>query len=55
MKIREVFEYEVETDDINKVFTVNNYVKCVDDMSCPFWDGYYHPNITDHKFEIIND
>lgn len=53
MKIREVFEYEVETDDINKVFTINNYVNCVGDMTTPFWDGYCPPDIIDHKFEII--
>lgn len=53
MKIRETFEYEVETDDINQVFKISDYVNCVDDMTCPFWDGYCPPSITDHKFEII--
>lgn len=54
MKIIEVFEYEVETDDINQVFKINDYVECVNDMCCPFWDGYCPPNIIDHKFEIID-
>ena len=35
MKIREVFEYEVETDDINQVFKINDYVNCVNDMILP--------------------
>ena len=53
MKIREVFEYEVETNNMDEVFRIKDYVDCVDDMCCPFWDGYIHPDITKHNLEII--
>jgi hypothetical protein len=53
MKIREVFEYEVDTDDMNEVFTIKDYVECVDDMTCPFWDGMIAPDIINHDLEII--
>lgn len=53
MKIREVFEYEVETDNFDDVFRIKDYVDCVDDMPCPFWDGCCPPNITSHTLEII--
>ena len=55
MKIREVFEYEVDTDDVNEVFFIKNYVDCVDDMCTPFWDGYKHPDIKKHTCVRIED
>ena len=54
MKIREVFEYEVDTDDIKEVFTIKDYVECVDDMTCPFWDGYKIGESICHRLEILN-
>jgi hypothetical protein len=53
MKIREVFEYEVDTDNLEEVFTIKDYVHCVDDMTCPFWDGYIVPDSISHNLEII--
>ena len=53
MKIKEVFEYEVDTNDMSRVFTIKDYVDCVDDMCCPFWDGYTHPRITKRDLQII--
>ena len=55
MKIKETFWYEVDTDDINEVFKIKDYVDCVDDMTCPFWDGYAAPQIVDSKLEILKD
>lgn len=55
MKIRETFEYEVETDNIEDVFTIDNYIDCVDDMCCPFWDGYAKPYITHKNLEVIEE
>lgn len=55
MKIREVFEYEVDTDNFDEVFTIYNYVDCVDDMCTPFWDGYKHPEIKNHTCVILNE
>ena len=53
MKIRETFEYEVDTDNIEEVFTINSYVQCVDDMPCPFRDGMKSPHIICHNLEIL--
>jgi len=60
MKIREVFEYEVydnetgeDIKNLENVFIIKNYVDCVDGMCCPFWDGCYKPEITNHTLEII--
>jgi hypothetical protein len=53
MKIREVFEYEVEASTIDDVFTIKDYVHCVDDMTTPFWDGYIVPDSISHNLEII--
>jgi hypothetical protein len=60
MKIRETFEYEVVDEEtgediknIEDVFTIKDYVDCVDDMCCPFWDGMIKPNIIKHDLEII--
>jgi len=53
MKIRETFEYEVDTDNMEEVFTIENYIDCVDDMCCPFWDGYHAPQIISKNLEII--
>ena len=55
MKIRETFEYEVDTENIEDVFTIKDYVDCVDDMSCPFWDGYPSINITKRNIEILEN
>ena len=54
MKIRETFEYEVYPENMNDVFTIKDYINCVDDMPCPFWDGYEKPYITNRKIEIID-
>jgi len=60
MKIREIFEYEVRNEetgedikDLQNVFRIKDYVECVDDMCCPFWDGMIKPDILVHKLEII--
>ena len=56
LKIKETFEYEVEIEndeDKENIFSIQNYIDCVDDMCCPFWDGYIHPDITKHNLEII--
>ena len=60
MKVREIFEYEIRDDETGKeitslmnVFRIKDYVDCVDDMCCPFWDGMIKPNILSHKLEII--
>lgn len=55
MKIRETFEYEVDTENIDDVFTIKDYVDCVDDMPCPFWDGYHSINITKRNIEILEN
>jgi len=55
MKIRETFEYEVDASNLNEVFKIKDYVDCVDDMPCPFWDGYPRIEITDFKLEVINN
>ena len=56
MKIRETFEYEVDASDLNNVFTVSDYVTCVDDMSCPFWDRYEHPyEFTKRELEVLDN
>lgn len=55
MKIRETFEYEVEADNLEDVFTIDNYIDCVDDMCCPFWDGYVKPYITHKNLEVIEE
>lgn len=55
MKIREVFEYEVDTDDVNEIFFIKDYVDCVDDMCTPFWDGYANPHITNHSCVKIDN
>ena len=38
---------------IEEVFTINNYVKYVDDMLCPLWDGMKSPYIICHNLEIL--
>ena len=60
MKVREVFEYEVydnvegkDLDNLDNVFKIEDYVDCVDDMCCPFWDGYIKPEIYNHTIEIL--
>lgn len=53
MKIKEMFEYEVDTDNVEEVFTINDYVKYVNDMPCPFWDGMKSPYIICHNLEIL--
>ena len=62
MKVREIFEYELrdeETgesiDSLENVFKIEDYVDCVDDMCCPFWDGMIKPDIYNHKLEIIEE
>ena len=62
MKVREIFEYEVynyETGEdiksLENVFKIKDYVDCVDDMCCPFWDGYIKPEIINKKIEILED
>lgn len=55
MKIREVFEYEVDTDNLEEVFTLEDYRQCVDDMTYPFWDGMENPYNVKHSLEIIKD
>lgn len=62
MKIREIFEYEVVDEEtgediksLENVFKIKDYVDCVDDMCCPFWDGYIKPDIINHKIETIED
>lgn len=58
IKIRETFEYTVEVkDDKDKenIFMIKDYVDCVDDMCCPFWDGYIPPEITKRDFEIVEE
>lgn len=40
MKIREIFEYDVEANDIEDVMTIQDLLQCVEDMPCPFDDGY---------------
>lgn len=59
MKVIETFEYEVvdkETGEdiksLDNVFRIKDYVDCVDDMCCPFWDGMIKPNIIKHHLEI---
>jgi len=61
MKVREIFEYELRDEEtgedittLEDVFKIEDYVDCVDDMCCPFWDGYIKPNIISHKLEIID-
>ena len=56
MKIREVFEYEVEDcNDINEVFKIKDYISCVDGMTCPFWDGEKVGEIYYSNLEIIEE
>ena len=62
MKIREIFEYEVideetgeDIKNLEDVFKIKDYVECVDDMCCPFWDGYAKPYITHKNLEIIEE
>lgn len=56
MKIKETFIYEVEDcNDINEVFTIQDYIDCVDDMPCPFWDGQYVGTIIDSDLEILEE
>ena len=31
------------------------YIDCVDDMCCPFWDGYAKPYITHKNLEVIEE
>lgn len=40
MKIKEIFEYEVDTNNKHDIFTIYDIVECVSSMSCPFDDGY---------------
>lgn len=60
MKVRETFEYEVynnetgeDIENLENVFRIKDYVECVDDMCCPFWDGMIKPDIIKHDLEII--
>jgi hypothetical protein len=61
MKVREIFEYELYNDETGEditsleenVFIIKDYIECVDDMCCPFWDGFIKPDIYNHKLEII--
>ena len=60
MKVREIFEYELRDEatgenitSLENVFRIKDYVECVDDMCCPFWDGMIKPDILSHKLEII--
>lgn len=55
MKIREVFEYEVDASDLNEVFKIKDYIDCVDDMSCPFYDGYPAIEITKRELEVLDN
>ena len=62
MKVREIFEYELRNEEtgeditnLENVFKIEDYIDCVDDMCCPFWDGYIKPDIYNHKFEIIEE
>ena len=54
MKIRETFEYEVEDcNDVNEIFKIKDYIECVDDMTCPFWDGMKVGNIYASEFRVL--
>jgi len=53
MKIKEVFEYEVNASDLDDAFTIADYVDCVDGMTTPFWDGYAAPENVIRSLEII--
>lgn len=60
MKVREIFEYELRDEEtgesintLDDVFRIKDYVDCVDDMCCPFWDGYIKPDIYNHTIEIL--
>ena len=55
MKVKEVIEYEVDTNNMDEVFRIVDYIDCVDDMCCPFWDGMIKPDILAHKLEIIEE
>ena len=55
MKVREIFEYEVDAQNINDVFTIKDYVDCVDDMPCPFYDGYPAIEITKRELEVLDN
>lgn len=56
MKIKETFIYEVEDcNDINEVFTIQDYIDCVDGMTTPFWDGQYVGTIIDSDLEILEE
>ena len=62
MKVREIFEYELRDEEtgeditsLENVFRIKDYVECVDDMCCPFWDGMIKPDILAHKLEIIEE
>ena len=58
LKIKETFEYEVEIEndeDKKNIFSIQNYIDCVDDMCCPFWDGYIHPEIYNKEFKILEE
>ena len=58
LKIKETFEYEVEIEndeDKENIFSIQNYIDCVDDMCCPFWDGYIHPEIYNKEFKILEE
>ena len=55
MKIRETFEYEVETNNLKEVFTIRDLIDCAGDMTTPFWDGMKFGAGFDRTLEVIKD
>lgn len=56
IRVRETFEYDLDVDSLNTdkdIFTINDYVDCVDGMICPFWDGYVSPENLSREIEVI--
>ena len=54
MKIKETFIYEVEDcNDINEVFTIQDYIDCVDVITTPIREEQYVGTIIDSDLEIL--
>ncbi len=52
------YQVEIENDDFsinNDVWTIADDLNAINDMPCPFGDGYPNKRITDEKIEIIDE
>lgn len=55
MKVRETFEYEVNSSNLGEIFTYKDSMSMCEQMTTPPWDGSpaQPGELTDYKIEVI--